>query len=146
MKYWYTLLLLSLNIAWLAPTAMALNNTHLVPQKNYQGPVTKATAPDLLFYESTHNLELGDKGNEAFDLSVARPQCGEEALVFHSAKLIYKRKRFGEARIVRTPPSGCFNCTPLVVDWYHEPTGYVDFQVHIYRKRVSGQCTGERSG
>ncbi|MFK7975506.1 MAG: hypothetical protein AB8C02_05185 [Halioglobus sp.] len=123
----------------------ASSNT-LVPSKIHHGPVTKATAPDLLFYESSHSLNIGDKGKEAFNLSVVKPACGQEALVFHSARLVYKRKRFGEARIVRSPPSGCFNCPPLEIDWYHEPTGYVDFQVHIYRKRVSGQCSAGQSG
>lgn len=139
MRYGYTLLFLGLSLAWLPQSGTALDN-ELVPQKIYRTAVTKSTAPGLLFYESTHDLDIGDKGSEAFDLSVARPRCGQEALVFHTAKLVYKRKRFGEARIVRSPPSGCFNCSPLVVDWYHEPTGFVDFQVHIYRKRVVGQC------
>lgn len=121
-------------------------NSERIPPVIVQHPVTEQTAGDLLYYESDHRLEMGDKGEEAFDLSVKQPGCGEEALVFHDARLVYKERRFGEAKIVRRPTPGCFNCSPLTVAWYHEPTGFVAFQVHVYRKRLVGNCEvdGER--
>jgi len=114
----------------------------LVPPQIHYKPVTPATAGDLLYYESEHSLSVGDKGEESFELSVKAPACNEEALVFHQARIVYKRRRFGEATIVRSPVSGCTSCSPLVVRWYHEPTGFLDFQVHVYRKRVAGSCDG----
>lgn len=116
------------------------HSSNIVPPQIVQQPVTPATAGDLLYYESAHDLDIGDKGEESFDLSVKAPACGEQALVFHQARVVYKRKRFGEARIAQSPTSGCTRCSPLVVRWYHEPTGHVDFQVHVYRKRVEGSC------
>lgn len=122
-----------------------LRADRLVPARVHQQPVTPATAGDLLYYESRHALSVGDKGEEAFDLSTSPPGCDEEALVFHEARIVYERRRFGEAAIVQSPPSGCVRCSPLIVRWYHEPTGFVDFQVHIYRKRVIGSCVNATS-
>lgn len=146
MRQWCTLpffgLLCVSGLLFTVATAVLASSggNDLVPTRIYHGPVTAKNAPDLLFYESTHNLNVGDKGQESFNLSVQRPACGQQALVFHRARLVYKRQRFGAAKITRSPPSGCFDCPPLIVDWYHEPTGYVDFQVHIYRKMVQGYC------
>ncbi len=126
----------------LAPSSLANSAAEgrLVPPQELAGPVTPATAGDLLYYESSHSLSVGDKGEESFDLSIAPPACGERALVFEKASIVYKKRRFGEAKIVQQPLPGCLQCSPLVVRWYHEPTGFVDFQVHIYRRERLGVC------
>ena len=112
----------------------------VVPTDIVDQPVNEATAGALLYFERDHRLSVGDKGEEHFDLSVDKPDCGEEALVFHDAQLVYKARRFGEAKIIERPQPGCFDCSPLTVRWYHEPTGFVSYQVHVYRKRVVDEC------
>lgn len=112
----------------------------LAPPKEIQRAVKQGEVPDLLFFERRHSLKVGDKGEERFNVSSKPPACGKPALVFDHARIVYKRKRFGEAKIVKSPRAGCVRCTPLVVRWYHEPTGYLEYQVHIYRRKITGKC------
>lgn len=112
----------------------------LVPPQPVNRPVSSGMARDLLYFEETHALSVGDKGEDRFDISTRAPACGATALVFDHAKIVYKRQRFGEAKIVNRPPVGCLRCPPLLVRWYHEPTGHLDYQVHVYRRRIKGDC------
>ena len=113
----------------------------LVPPRSIDHPVTPGMVPDLLFFERKHDLKVGDRGEDIFDVRTSRPACGETVLAFDHARIIYKHQRFGEAEIVRSPPAGCTaSCSPLVVRWYHEPTGSLIYQVHVYRKRIAGKC------
>lgn len=112
----------------------------LVPPHPVNRPVSPGLVPDLLYFEKTHSLNVGDKGEDRFDISTKMPACGATALVFDYAQIVYKRQRFGEAKIINRPPAGCLRCPPLVVRWYHEPTGHLDYQVHVYRRRIEGNC------
>ncbi len=112
----------------------------LVPPKEIKRWVRPGTVPGLLYFERKHSLSVGDKGEERFDVSTTPPRCGATALVFDHARIVYKRKRFGEARIMQQPRAGCTRCSPLFVRWYHEPTGYLEYQVHVYRRRIEGKC------
>ncbi len=112
----------------------------LVPAKTIDRPVTPGMARGLLYFEREHRLSVGDKGEDFFDVSSPQPACGATALVFDHARIIYKNRRFGKAEIVKKPRAGCLRCSPLVVRWYHEPTGYLEYQLHVYRRRISGQC------
>ena len=118
----------------------------LVPAIPLDQPVTAATAGELLYFEADHALSVGDKGEDHYGVSTRPPACGATALVFDHARIVYVRRRFGEARIVSSPPAGCTYCAPLVVRWYHEPTGYLGYQVHVYRRRVEGRCPGDTPG
>ncbi len=114
--------------------------SELVPSRSIDRPVSPGIAKNLLYFERKHSLSVGDKGEEHFNVSIKPPVCGGTALAFDHARIVYKRQRFGEAKIVSSPPVGCINCLPLVVRWYHEPTGYLDYQVHVYRRRIIGKC------
>jgi len=96
---------------------------------------------DLIYFERSHSLSVGDKGEETFDVSSPSPACGTTGLAFDHARVIYRRQRFGEAIIVSTPAAGCTHCQPLVVRWFHEPTGYLSYQLHIYRRTIAGNCS-----
>jgi len=135
------LLLAGLFLVPVAHGADAGRMGELVPSRPFEHPVHPGNAAGLLYFERKHSLSVGDKGEERFDVSTKPPACGATALVFDHARVVYKRKRFGEAKIISSPAAGCINCSPLVIRWYHEPTGYLDYQVHVYRRRISGKCS-----
>lgn len=116
----------------------------LVPPQSVDRPVSPGTETDLLYFERKHSLSVGDKGEERFNVGIKPPACGEMALAFDHARIVYKRQRFGEAKIVSSPLTGCINCQSLVVRWYHEPTGYLEYQVHVYRQRIVGKCPSSK--
>jgi hypothetical protein len=91
-------------------------------------------------FEESHRDSLGGKGEDQFKVSVEPPRCGQQALVFEKARLVYGDRRFAEAQITALPIPGCTRCQPLKVGWYHEPTGRLTYQVHIYRRAVEGIC------
>ncbi len=88
------------------------------------------------------DLQVGNKGEEVFEVSLPRnaADCGLLWLFDH-AELEIKRNRFGNAQLVALPQPGCRHCSPGVVRWYHEPTGHIEFAVHVYRRRVDVPCT-----
>jgi hypothetical protein len=77
---------------------------------------------------------------------VTPPSCGQQALVFEQARIVYSQQRFAQAQVVHSPVAGCINCTPLKVRWYNEPTGKLTYQLHVYRRHVSGICPGQIRG
>jgi hypothetical protein len=113
-------------------------------------PATELTQPrqpppsDLLTLSKRSDLKVGASGEEQLDVSSAPPACGKEAMLFDHARVVFAKRRFGDAQIVTLPKPGCTQCDPLSVRWYHEPTGHIDFQVHVYRRRVAGICTERR--
>ena len=109
----------------------------LVPRTEPQTPTPSESAQ---FVEYTSDLAVGDKGMDLVDLSAPPPGCGSSALLFDHARIVYTDRRFGEAQIVAAPPAGCVKCTPLSIRWYHEPTGRLSFQLHIYKRIVEGVC------
>ena len=82
---------------------------------------------------------VGDKGESIFDVSLPPDQCGQ-VWVFDHAELEIVANRFGGAEFVALPESGCIACSPGTVRWFHEPTGYLTFEVHIYRKPLHKPC------
>lgn len=94
----------------------------------------------LQVFQVASSLKVGNRGEEVYELSVPAPACGRPALVFDHARLVVERRRFGDAAIVAAPPAGCTTCPPLRVRWYHEPTGLIEFQVHVVRRRVEAPC------
>jgi hypothetical protein len=91
-------------------------------------------------FEHSSDLKVGDRGEELIAVGIAAPRCGERAWMFERAELKHLRQRFGEAQIVSQPPP-CIDCAPLRVRWYHEPTGYLQFQVSIFRRAIEGVCS-----
>jgi hypothetical protein len=110
------------------------------PEREQRRPVPPGAQPDLVLLEHQSDLAVGDKGERAFDVSSPPLACNQSGGVFDHAELVYGKRRFGEAQIVASPPAGCVRCPPLKVRWYHEPTGYLHFQVHVYRRWVEGVC------
>jgi len=118
--------------------------TQVVPAKKIKRIVKPNSVPDLLLFEHHSKLSVGDKGEERYDVSQAAPACGQKGYVFDSADLIQGRDtRFGEAKFVGLPKVGCSRCQPIRVRWYHEPTGKLHFQVHVYRREIEGICPNQ---
>jgi len=86
-------------------------------------------------------LAVGTKGDEVLDVSVPEV-CGETLWAFDHAELHIARNRYGGAQFVTLPRPGCLACDPLVVRWYHEPTGHLSFEVRVFRRPVQLPCDG----
>ena len=84
-------------------------------------------------------LNVGDKGEELINVSVER-RCDRPLWVFDHAELVVRDRRFGDAQFVAIPEAGCVDCPPLRVRWYHEPTGYLDFEVRVFRRESRAEC------
>ncbi len=93
-----------------------------------------------IIYNHRSDQKVGAKGEFKYDLSTEPAACGESVKVFDHAKIVFMQRRFGEAQIVSTPTPGCMQCAPLIVRWYHEPTGYLDYQIQIYLQQVIATC------
>ena len=121
--------------------ALSLRLTRaIVPRPELDTPAPPELIESAEFVERTHSLAVGDKGEEILDMSAPPPECATPAPLFDRARIVYADRRFGEAQIVELPPAGCTKCPPLVVRWYHEPTGRLTYQVHIYKRIVEGIC------
>lgn len=118
--------------------------TRQVPKRRITTTVRSNSMPDLLLFEHRSDLTVGDKGEQQYDVSQPVPRCGQTGFVFDSANLVYGRDtRFGEAKFVALPQPGCSRCQPIRVRWYHEPTGKLHFQVHVYRREIEGVCPAQ---
>ena len=101
-------------------------------------PVGKEVLADS--FRRSHDLSVGDKGEDKFPLKFKQPVCGKRSRVFSHAEIVFKKKRFSDAVIVRAPREGCYRCRPLVVRWYNEPTGSLDYELRVFAQEVEGQC------
>ncbi|MCW5620486.1 MAG: hypothetical protein KIS79_05195, partial [Burkholderiales bacterium] len=110
-----------------------------LPAQDVRAPVRGEVA-GLRVFEVASSLKVGDSGEESYGVSVPAPRCGQRALVFEEARLLFVHQRFAQATIVAAPPAGCSSCAPLRVRWYHEPTGHIELQVHVYHRPVEGIC------
>ena len=96
------------------------------------------------YFSRSSSLSVGAKGEELLDVSV-EVRCGEVAWLFDHAEVVAQRNRFGDVQIVEMPKAGCEDCQPLKVRWYHEPTGYLDFSIRIWRQPKRLVCdSGEK--
>ena len=113
----------------------------ILPKRKLTRPVPTGSVQDLLMFEKKSNLAVGDKGEESYSVNSQLPACGAKGTIFDHAELVTGKSRFGEAKIISSPNTACTNCSPVKVRWYHEPTGNLHYQVHVYRREVSGICT-----
>ena len=137
----------SLNVGISIKTPAGNSNTvkhrlkrQIEPAREHRRPLPANAKSDVLLFDHQSTLAVGDKGERTLDVSGPPPACNQSGPVFDHAQLVYGKRRFGEARIVASPPAGCSRCSPLRVRWYHEPTGNLHFQVHAYRRIVEGVC------
>jgi hypothetical protein len=101
----------------------------------------KSAAPGVAaLFERSSEIKVGNRGEELYTVSVSGPGCGQRAWVFDHARIRHIRQRFGEAQIVSQPQEPCVQCEPVQVRWYHEPTGYLHFQLEVYRREIDGAC------
>jgi hypothetical protein len=99
-----------------------------VPPKDFEHAVS--TAMDgFQTYDLASSRSVGARGEQSIDVSAEAPLCGEAGLLFDHARIAFRQRRFGDAQIVAMPAAGCSACAPLLVRWYHEPTGRIDYQV-----------------
>lgn len=95
--------------------------------------------PKTPYFVLESSVSVGSKGEEVLDVSV-EADCGEAAWVFHRAELVVSRNRFGDVQFVGLPAPGCVRCAPVALRWFHEPTGYLSFQVDVYRRLEIVSC------
>lgn len=96
-----------------------------------------------LIFSASHADAFGGKGLDQFNVGTTKPKCNDTADIYHQARIIIDKKRFGDARLESKPTSGCIKCSPLKVRWYHEPTGSISYQLHIQRRLIAGICPGQ---
>lgn len=114
----------------------------LVPAKRLRRTVTPGTVDGLRLFEHRSNRNVGARGEERYDVSESLPTCGQTGFRFESAELILgPESRFASASIRSQPLAGCVRCTPIDVEWEHEPAGRIHFQVHVYRSVLMGICS-----
>jgi hypothetical protein len=136
-----------LNVRIFIKTSAGTSNTanyrlarKIRPEREYRRSVPANLSSDFVLFDHQSDLAVGDKGERSFDVSSPALTCNQASEVFDHAQLIFGKRRFGEAQLVASPPAGCVRCSPLKVRWYHEPTGRLHFQVHVYRRVVEGIC------
>ncbi len=83
---------------------------------------------------------VGNQGEEQFDVSIAGQAACGDLWLFDHAELDIIRNRFSDVQFVQIPPAGCTRCEPVRVRWYHEPTGYLTFDVRVFRRLVKTAC------
>lgn len=79
--------------------------------------------------EYQHAEEAGGKGSEVIKLTPPKA-CA----IFNDARIVYKKRRYGQADIVSKPSTGCNPANAqckLEVKWEHEPAGRLTYQVEI---------------
>ncbi|HMT92999.1 hypothetical protein [uncultured Thiothrix sp.] len=85
--------------------------------------------------EYQHAEEAGGKGSDVIKLTAPKA-CA----VFDDARIVYTKRRYGQANIVSKPASGCNPAggqCKLEVKWEHEPAGRLNYQVEINWKLQS---------
>ncbi|MEZ5559558.1 MAG: hypothetical protein R3E86_13570 [Pseudomonadales bacterium] len=93
------------------------------------------------YFHLWSNRSVGDHGEVVLDVSATGATCGVQWRYDH-AELEILRNRFGDAQFVRLPEPGCLSCDPIVLRWMHEPTGYLDVNVNVFRRAVVVPCDG----
>lgn len=136
-----------LNVQLYVKTAENKSNTvnyaikpTIIPSRKLNRLVQAGSVKDILMFEIKSDLAVGDRGDELYNVNSPPAACNAKGYIFERAELVTGNNRFGEAKIISVPKAGCTSCVPVKVRWYHEPTGSLHYQVHIYRREVSGVC------
>lgn len=96
-----------------------------------------------LIFSASHADAFGGKGLDQFNVGSTKPKCNNTVDIYHQARMVIDKKRFGDARLESKPPTACVKCTPLKVRWYHEPTGSIHYQLHIQKRQIQGICPAQ---
>ncbi len=91
-------------------------------------------------FSKRHADPFGGSGKDQFNVSSKLAACGKQEKRFHRAELVINNQRFGKARIIQQPTMGCKNCQPIKVEWYHEPTGFIEYQLLVQKRIIDGIC------
>lgn len=95
----------------------------------------------LALHNYKYSEKMGGRGEDKINVSSLLPKCGKTGYVFDQAAVVYKQQRFGKVNISKNPKSGCIKCPPLRVQWFHEPTGQLEYQVQVYSREIVGACS-----
>lgn len=112
----------------------------LSPSRMPSRAVATSKIDNKFIYAENHQDGFGGKGLDEFNYAQPSSSCGKKSEVFHKAGIVIVKKRFGDARIEKQAVSGCKNCGPIKVRWYHEPTGQINYQLHIQRRIIEVEC------
>ncbi len=88
----------------------------------------------------SHNLDVGEKGEDVFPVKSRPALCGKDSEVFDRPEIKILKHRFANAQIVESPPSGCERCSPVVIRWYNEPTGSISYEMNLIGRIIQGVC------
>lgn len=91
------------------------------------------------YFELRSHRSVGNYGEELVDVSYRGPDCGTQWRFDH-AEIQVLRNRFGDVQFVALPDAGCIDCEPVRLRWMHEPTGHLEFNVNVYRRRYYVPC------
>ena len=98
--------------------------------------------PQTPYYTLRSDRSVGERGEVHLQVSTPSDQCGEQWR-FHSAEIVIRANRFGDAQFAALPTPGCTNCAEIVVRWMHEPTGHLEFDVNVLREKYLNPCEKE---
>jgi hypothetical protein len=88
-----------------------------------------------------HDNPYGGKGKDRLNVSSKPAACGQQEKRFHRLELVIAKQRFGDARIAQRPKPNCQHCLPVAVEWYHEPTGEIEYRLRLQYRIVEGICS-----
>lgn len=126
----------------ITPKALALFLLAGSPVLSQEMPVEDVEVrldPKTPYFELSSHLSVGDHGEQELDVSYQGAACGTQWR-FHHATIDVVRNRFGEVQFVGLPAAGCIRCEPVRIRWMHEPTGYLEFTVNVFRRRYHVAC------
>ena len=112
----------------------------IIPSDKNKKPVSSTFVDSRTFFERRHDLKVGEKGEDSFEVSSKPAACNTKSNVFDHASIVYRDNRFSNAQIIQLPKNNCIKCKPLKVRWYNEPTGRLIYQLHVFRRQVYGAC------
>lgn len=99
-----------------------------------QAAVAAELPPTEIEYQYAE--ESGGKGKDSIKLTAPKA-CA----VFDDARIVYKKRRYGQADIITKPNAGCdpdkAQCK-LEVAWEHAPAGRLNYQVEVSWRLASG--------
>lgn len=81
----------------------------------------------------THGASSGGKGKDTIALKTPK-SVGSKCAKFLNAEVVYKKRRFGEVKMLTKPVRGCNpgnNTCKVTLAWKHAPAGRLNYQLKV---------------